>query len=134
MTVDPVDNSVELNARDYYTRGIARYLEDDVDGAIADFTEAIRLDPQLAAAYVSRGVAQDDPAKALVDYSAAIRVNPEYIQAYYNRGLLRGASGDYAGAISDFTQVLQRQPSHPQAGHIRLDIAEWRKRVQLTDQ
>jgi len=120
-----------LTARDYYARGIARYLADDVAGAIADFTEALQLDPLLAAAYVGRGMTRDDPTDALADYSDAIRADPDYVQAYYNRGLLRATTGDYAGAIEDFTQVLQRQPSYPQAGHMRLDIAEWRKRVQL---
>ncbi len=120
-----------LTARDYYARGIARYLANDVGGAIADFTEALQLDPLLAVAYVGRGMARDDPTDALADYSDAIRLDPDYVQAYYNRGLLRATSGDYAGAIEDFTQILQRQPSHPQAGHMRLDIAEWRKRVQL---
>jgi tetratricopeptide (TPR) repeat protein len=117
-----------LSARDYYTRGLTRYLENDVEEAIADFTQAIRLDPQFAHAYVRRGVAYGNTPEALADFTEAIRLDPEYIQAYYNRGFLRAAVGDYPGAIADFRRVLQLRPDHPQAHNIRLDIAEWLKK------
>jgi hypothetical protein len=44
--------------------------------------------------------------------------------------LARGAAGDYAGAIADFTRVLQLKPDHPQWRNLRLDIAEWRKHLE----
>ena len=119
------------NARELLRRGQERYRTGDVEGAIADFTEAIRLDPALAEAYNYRGAAQEDSAAALADYTEALRLDSGYLQAYYNRGFLRGQLADYSGAIADFTRILQIRPDHPQASHIRLDIAEWRAR--LTD-
>src|SRR6516165_6944266 len=39
----------------FYNRGLAHQLKDALDAALADFNEAIRLDPKFAAAYTSRG-------------------------------------------------------------------------------
>lgn len=120
----------DLTAQEYYERGLARYKADDIDGALADLNEAIRVGPDFAEAYVARGTVRGDSPAAIDDFSAAIRLNPYYVQAYYNRGLARGAAGDYAGAIDDFTKVLQMNPDHPQWRNLRLDIAEWRKQLE----
>ena len=53
--------------------------QDGFDRAILDFTEAIRLDPRLAAAYHNRGNAwhaKADYDKAIADYTEAIRLDP----------------------------------------------------------
>ncbi len=119
----------DLTAREYYERGIARYLANDIDGAIADLTAALHLHPQFAEAYLALGTAYGESPAALENFTEAIRINPAYVQAYYNRGLARGREGDYEGAIADFTRVLQLKPDHPQWRNLRLDIAEWRKRL-----
>ena len=43
----------------YYSRGLAYYDKGDDDRAIADYNEALRLDPKYAYAYSSRGLAYD---------------------------------------------------------------------------
>ena len=45
-------------AADYLTRGNARSDRKDYDGAIADYDQAIRLDPKHATAYYNRGIAR----------------------------------------------------------------------------
>ena len=57
---------------------------------MAEFAQAILLNPQYAVAYYNRGNSlfklgryQD----AIVDYTQAIRLNPRYGSAYNNRGI-----------------------------------------------
>lgn len=43
------------DAEAYYNRGVDYYQNGEYDQAIADFSEAIRLDPTMAMAYSNRG-------------------------------------------------------------------------------
>jgi tetratricopeptide (TPR) repeat protein len=55
----------------FRNRGVARKEQGDVAGAIADFTETLRLNPQDALAYFKRGnlhQIQGDVAEAIADY------------------------------------------------------------------
>ncbi|MDA9968356.1 tetratricopeptide repeat protein [Salibacteraceae bacterium] len=64
--------------------------------AIADFTTAIRLDPDDASAYYNRGLAYDDLGEyksAIADYTTAIRLDPDFASAYYNRGIAKENAG-----------------------------------------
>ena len=73
----------------YYNRGMARYKLQDYSGAIADYTEAIRIEPGYAKAYNNRGIAKvklKNYSGAIADYTEAIRIEPGYAKAYGNRG------------------------------------------------
>ncbi len=64
--------------------GNAHYYLQQYDKAIADYTEALRLNPQYANAYYNRGnvyyvLKQYD--KALADYDQALRLNPNHSDA-----------------------------------------------------
>ena len=55
------------------------YVKKDYDRAIADYDQAIRLNPNYAAAYNSRGLAYDDKRdydRAIADFNKAIKLNP----------------------------------------------------------
>src|SRR5580658_9711220 len=59
--------------------GEKAFLSNDFDKAIADFTEAIRIDPSQAVVFSDRGaiwLAKNEYDKALVDCDEAIRLNP----------------------------------------------------------
>lgn len=65
--------------RAYPNRGNVKLSRGDLDGAIADNTRAIELDPKYARAYVLRGNAygtKGDKPKAIVDYTRAIELDP----------------------------------------------------------
>jgi tetratricopeptide (TPR) repeat protein len=73
----------------YNNRGFVWHDKGDLDRAIADYNEAIRLDPKQANAYVNRGVVwreKGDLDGAIAEYNEAIRLDPEQAIAYSNRG------------------------------------------------
>ena len=108
--------------------------------AIADFTEAIRLNPKSPSTFNRRGLAyrrSGDLARAIDDYTAAIALNPVYALAYNNRGYVYEAQGRKDDAIADFQAALLLDPSLIGArdGLARLGIpaallAETERRVQ----
>ena len=65
----------EDDADTYFNRGVEWDEKGYDDKAIADYTEAIRLDPNHVEAYFSRGLvwgAKDDYDKAIADFTEAI--------------------------------------------------------------
>ena len=102
----------------YYSRGLAYYDKGDDDRAIAEFNEAIRLDPKFAYAYSSRGLAYDhkgDLDRADPDYNEAIRLDPKYAQAYFNRGNAYYQKGDDDRAIADYSEAIRLDPKYAYA-------------------
>jgi tetratricopeptide (TPR) repeat protein len=100
----------------YYNRGNAsRDGKLDYDRATADYDEAIRLDPKIAAAYVGRGDAysvKHDYDGAISDYDQAIRLDPKYAIAYFRRGAAYISKGDYRRAIADLDQGVRLDPKY----------------------
>ena len=102
----------------YYNRGHAWTDKGDIDRAIADYDETIRLDPKNANAHNNRGMAwraKGDLDRAMADYDQAIRLDPKYASAYSNRGNVWRAKGDYDRAIADYGQTIRLDPKHAPA-------------------
>jgi tetratricopeptide (TPR) repeat protein len=100
----------------YNKSGDAWFGKFDWDRAIADYSEAIRLDPRHAGAYKNRAVAwvaKGDYQRALADFDEVLRLNPEDVDAYYKRGLTWQNRRDYDRAIADYSEVLRRDPKSP---------------------
>ena len=97
----------------YYSRGGAFSNKGDRDRAIADYTMAIKANPQYADAYAGRGIvyqAKGDRDRALADYTKAIEINPRYAEAYVGRGIIYRARGDSDRAIADYSQAIEINP------------------------
>jgi len=100
-------------ADDYVASGRAKLAKRDMDGAIADFTKAIQLEPALAVAYLNRGRAKavkGDLDGAIADSTKAIEFKPDDKFAYILRGSVKHDRGDLEGAIADYTKVIQLKP------------------------
>lgn len=86
--------------------------------AIADYTEAIRLDPENPSAYYGRGNAYaelGDYEEAVGDYTESIRLDPDQPGVYVNRGLVLSYQGRYEEAVADYREALLLNPSYARA-------------------
>ncbi|MGA2738922.1 MAG: tetratricopeptide repeat protein [Bryobacteraceae bacterium] len=103
----PAFREAELTAQQWAERGLAAL---DIDERHRFYTEAIRLKPDYASAFYSRGNARrakGDLEGALQDYAEAIRFNPDYAEAFNNRGNTRRAKGDLEGALQDYSEAIR---------------------------
>jgi len=100
-------------AKSKYNQGVDCCEKGEYEKAIAAFTEAINLAPQLADAYHNRGTAYlkvSEYGRAIADLSKAIELAPEMAEAYNSRGLAHGERGNPSEAIADFTKSLRIDP------------------------
>jgi lipoprotein NlpI len=99
----------------YTNRGVEWRAKGDNDRAIADYTEAISLDPKYAVAYNNRGLAwsaKGDLDRAIADYDSAIQLDPKNALAYDNRGKAWKDKGNYERAIADYNEVIRLDPKY----------------------
>ena len=107
-----------LLARFYHARGAAhrhwghRWADPrEYHRAVADFTRAIRLDPEFVQAIYDRGLLLwrelADGEGAVRDLTRVIELEPERAEAWFNRALARQVMGDVEGALADFERYLE---------------------------
>jgi tetratricopeptide (TPR) repeat protein len=114
------------NANYVYGRGFVNILKDDYDRAIADLTEAIRLDPTKEDAWSIRAIAfskrgderilsfkkKADYDLSIADYSEAIRLRPDIVSYFILRGKAYEITGLLDKALADFRQALTIEPQN----------------------
>jgi tetratricopeptide (TPR) repeat protein len=110
--------SGNATARERYARGKDLASNDNLEGAVADFSEAIRLDPKFADAYVQRGHAMfktGNVERAIADFSQALQIDPHNVAAFKARGMAMLYKGDENGAIINLTKAIQYAELDPGA-------------------
>ncbi|MER3589763.1 MAG: hypothetical protein C4322_19420, partial [Mastigocladus sp. ERB_26_1] len=88
--------------------GLAHYKLGNYERAIADYTQAITINPNYIKAYNKSGLARyqlGDYEGAIADYTETLKININDADAYYNRGNARCCLGDKQGAIADFQKA-----------------------------
>jgi tetratricopeptide (TPR) repeat protein len=95
-----------------------RRVKGDIEGALQDCNEAIRLKPDDAVAFFNRSVARlakGDTEGALQDCNEAIRLKPDDAVAFFNRSVARLAKGDTEGALQDCNEAIRLKPDNATA-------------------
>jgi tetratricopeptide (TPR) repeat protein len=139
--------SSALKADDFFLQADEKSKTGDLKGAIENYDQALRLNPNYGAAYTNRG--QDrgdlgDKEGAIKDLTQAIRLNPSQVKSYGMRGLFRFQLGDREGAYADFRSALKininpedsrdyigRGLSHVHLGDNKSAIADFGQAIRL---
>src|SRR5213592_1174719 len=115
-------SAAEESDEDLVNRGIEKGKNGDLDGAIADFDRAIKLNPKDDAPYYNRAQARrlkKDTPGAIADYTRAIELGSTNPAAYNNRGNARAEKNDRDGAIADYTRAIELKPDYARAYYNR---------------
>ena len=130
---------------DILKKGIDYSRHDKYDEAIAEFNNAIKINPGSANAYYGLGFIYDkkgDLDKAVANFSKAIEIDPALTDAYYNRGFAYYKKGSFDQSISDYGKVIELSPNSADAfygrglvyskkGNIGQAIADFNKAIEV---
>jgi len=98
----------------YGLRGGAYQKKGDRESAIADFSQAIGIDPRQVSVYVNRGLAYRDKGdldRAIADFSKAIEIDSQSGEAFINRCVAYKDKGQYDLAMADCTNAIAINPN-----------------------
>ncbi|BBA78990.1 hypothetical protein RGRSB_0405 [cyanobacterium endosymbiont of Rhopalodia gibberula] len=122
------------NLEEILIRGMEKGIKGDYQGAIADFTQVIRINVYDTEAYYNRGIAYskiNDYSQAIADFNYALRLDNELAEVYLERAKVCLVLNNQPGAIRDLqtaaelfkkqvnsflyqeTKKLLRQVGHP---------------------
>lgn len=95
-----------------------------IDSAIADFNEALKIAPNDPLTYFNRGLAYFEKREydlSIADYDQSLRLKPDYAEAYFARGNSYDEKGAHHRAIADYDQAIRLNPRHAAAYNNRGD-------------
>ncbi len=113
-----VDPAVAAEAEAAYRRGLECEERDDLDGALAAYSEAVRLHARHTSALCRRGHLYCETfrtAEALADFDAAVRAAPGLSTGYFGRAHVFYLTDRCDDAVDDYTIALRLDDQHAQA-------------------
>src|ERR1051326_9117513 len=144
IKLDP-DNAGGAAAQAWNMKAGFRFGAGDVDGAIAAYGEAIRVDPKGAVFYVERGTvwgSKREFARALADFDQAIKLDPNNANragatAWNLKGRIQSMQGDVDGAIAAYEAAIRLDPklglAHQNRGDALKEKAEYARALESYD-
>ncbi len=101
------------SANSFFNQGFEKHMQGDLASAVRLYSKAIENNPAFTMAYQMRGIAHATVKKIsssherlLNGYNCSVS---RYFKSvgYYNRGIVKNMTGDFAGAIPDFSQAIE---------------------------
>jgi tetratricopeptide (TPR) repeat protein len=143
LTAITIQAQSSRSAKDHLRRGIAKFSQGDIEGAISNYEKAIEMNPRFAEAFFNRGKARrakGDLNGAIADFEACVEMDPRLAEnnrdiasAYYNRGFIRTNGLEVYDALSDFDAAIRFNPNHVEAhikrGEAHLILGQFRKAI-----
>ena len=128
-----------------YQQALNFHQQKQLGAALLNYSEAIELNPELAEAWVDRGVLYmhvNQKESALADFNKAIELKPDWSVAYSSRGVLYMQSGENRQAEKDLNKAIELNPNfvhayinrsllHIQSGENRRAIEDLSKAIEL---
>ena len=107
------------DALNLYRRGASYGGLGQTERALADYSQAIRLDPRRSLAFLDRGVLLAATARAysraIDDFNRVLELEPDNVSALIARGGAYSQLGSQGLAIADLNRAIALQPSASQA-------------------
>jgi len=112
--------TVAGNVRLNFTSNLLNVAErklanNDIKGALHDYTQVTESDPHNFRAFYNRAVAyarEDNMDGALADFTQCTLLDPANSTVYLTRGMIESYQGDYARSISDYNQAQELDPKY----------------------
>ena len=114
-----------------------RALAGQLDSALADCNESLRLRPSNARTLGSRGFVYLKSGRldsAIADYDEALRLDPKNAYSLYGRGLAKQMNGDTAGGAADIAAAINVVVADDDINcAVKFDAGHFRAAEQLAD-
>lgn len=116
---DSLIDSRNADALNLFRRAVAADAVGDTDKALADFNQAIRLDPQATMAFLGRGVLlasrKRSYERAIADFDKVLVLEPDNVLALIRRGEALGNIGETGHGLVDLDRAVALAPGSSQA-------------------
>ena len=98
----------------YINRAMARYNQNNLRGAMADYDTALDFDPNNFLGHYNRGLLRaqvGDDNRGIEDFDFVLKLEPDNLMALFNRALLLEQTGNLRAAIRDYSKVIEEYPN-----------------------
>jgi tetratricopeptide (TPR) repeat protein len=140
--------AVDVTENNYFAHmnyGVVLAAAGKGDAAIAEYSQALAIQPRLAEAHNARGVIRMERGEfepAIADYREAIRIKPNYAEPHANLGAALAQLGQMSEAASHLKMALDMEPENAkfrqnmgfalaQQGKLDEAIAEYKEALRL---
>lgn len=112
-------------ADEYLKSGIEKHNSKDFEGAIKEYSKAIKVDKNLKYGYYNRGVCElglKDYKSAKKDFDKTIELDPVFTKAFYSRASVYVSQEKYLEALPDLDKTIELDLRFPNALTLRGQI------------